>query len=85
MKNENLSAEAILFGESPSRIVVSFSADKSAEIEAIAGNNNCPFAVIGKVSGKNLNIKINGKPAIIAPVAELENVWAKSLENKLER
>nr|MBA2735761.1 phosphoribosylformylglycinamidine synthase subunit PurL [Pyrinomonadaceae bacterium] len=85
LKNENLSAEAILFGESPSRIVVSFSADKSAEIEAIAGNNNCPFAVIGKVSGKNLNIKINGKPAIIAPVAELENVWAKSLENKLER
>ena len=85
LKNENLPTETTLFGESPSRIIISFSADKTSEIEKIAGENDCPFAVIGKVSGKNLNIKINGENIISAPVSELENVWATSLENKLER
>jgi phosphoribosylformylglycinamidine synthase len=85
LANETLSIEALLFGESPSRIVVSFSTDKLAEIEKLAGENNCPFAVIGKVSGENLNVKINGKEIISVPVSELENVWAKSLENTLEK
>jgi len=85
LETENLSAKTTLFSESPSRIIVSFSADKLSEIEKIAGENDCPFAVIGKVSGKNLNIKINGENIISAPVSELENVWATSLENKLER
>ncbi|MCU1290685.1 MAG: phosphoribosylformylglycinamidine synthase subunit [Acidobacteria bacterium] len=85
LKEAALSAETILFGESPSRIVVSFSADKLERISAIAEENNCPFAVIGKVSGENLSIKINGEAALSAPVAELENLWATSLENKLEK
>ncbi|MDQ3132922.1 MAG: phosphoribosylformylglycinamidine synthase subunit PurL [Acidobacteriota bacterium] len=85
LKNENLPTETTLFGESPSRIIVSFSADKLTEIEKIAGENDCPFAVIGKVSSVNLNLKINGENIIFAPVSELENVWATSLENKLER
>jgi phosphoribosylformylglycinamidine synthase len=85
LKNENLSAEAMLFGESPSRIIVSFSADNLAEIERIAEDNYCPFAVIGRVSGESLTVKINGENIISAPVSELENVWATSLENKLEK
>jgi phosphoribosylformylglycinamidine synthase len=85
LKNETLPIETMLFSESPSRIIISFSADKLEQIKMIVEGNDCPFAVIGKVTGENLNIKIDGKTTIDAPVSELENVWATSLENKLEK
>ena len=85
LNDETLLDEATLFSETPSRIVVSFSPEKLEQIKAIVKENDCPFTVIGKVSGGNLNIKINGAAAINAPVSDLENVWATSLENKLEK
>ncbi len=84
LKNENLSIEAILFSESPSRIVISFSPDKSKEIEAIAKENDCPFEIIGKIGGENLEIKANGEQVISASINDLENAWQTSLERKLE-
>jgi phosphoribosylformylglycinamidine synthase II len=84
LKDENLSAESTLFGETPSRIVISFLPEKLSEIEAIAGENDCPFQVIGKVSGADLKIKFNGNEVVSASVSELENAWKLSLENQLE-
>jgi phosphoribosylformylglycinamidine synthase len=84
LKDENLDAAAHLFGETPSRIVVSFSPEKLTEVEEIARENDCPFQVIGKVSGADLKIKINGEEKVYASVAELENAWKTSLENQLE-
>jgi phosphoribosylformylglycinamidine synthase subunit PurL len=83
LKNENLSNEALLFGESPSRIVVSFAAENLDKIQAAAVEMNCPLAVIGKVGGGNLTITVNKSEIISAPIAELENVWANSLEKQL--
>jgi phosphoribosylformylglycinamidine synthase II len=84
LKDEYLSNEAMLFSESPSRIVISFSPDKLNEIEAFAKENDCPFQVIGRVAGEDLKIKINGEEVVSASVAELENAWKASLENKLD-
>jgi phosphoribosylformylglycinamidine synthase len=84
LKNDNLSVEAMLFGESPSRIVISFSADQLNEIEAVARENDCPLAVIGKVAGADLMIKVNDSEAVSVPIAELENSWQTSLEKQLE-
>jgi phosphoribosylformylglycinamidine synthase len=80
--SENLSAEAMLFGETPSRIVISFAPENLEKIQAIAGD--CPFAVIGKVTGAELKIKIDGSEIIAVPIAELENGWRTSLEKQLE-
>jgi phosphoribosylformylglycinamidine synthase len=84
LKNENLSAAALLFGETPSRIVVSFSAEKLDEVAAIAVEMNCPFEVIGKVTGENVQIKIGGAEAVSAKVSDLQSAWQTSLENKLD-
>ncbi len=81
---ENLPLEAMLFGESPSRIVISFSAEKLNEIEAVARENGCPLAVIGKVAGADLKIKVNDSEVVSAPIAELENAWQTSFEKQLE-
>jgi phosphoribosylformylglycinamidine synthase len=80
--DNNLSSESLLFGESPSRIIVSFAPDKLEKVKEIAGD--CPFEVIGKVSGKDLKIKINGEEKISASVSELQNIWKNSLKSQLE-
>jgi phosphoribosylformylglycinamidine synthase len=81
LKDKNLSAESLLFGETPSRIVISFAPENLEKVQTIAGN--CPFAVIGKVSGANLKININGEEKISASIEKLENAWKTSLENQL--
>jgi phosphoribosylformylglycinamidine synthase len=73
-----LSTEALLFGESPSRIVISFALEHLERVTELVGN--CPFAVIGKVGGSDL--KINGDE-VSTPVAELESAWKNSLGDKL--
>jgi phosphoribosylformylglycinamidine synthase len=84
LKDENLDAAVHLFGESPSRIIISFAPEKLSEIEAICAETNSPFTVIGKVAGEDLKIKINGEEIVSASVAELETAWKFSLENQLE-
>lgn len=81
LTDENLDSAAQLFSESPSRIVVSFAADKLDEVKEIAGN--CPFAVIGKVGGDSLKISVNGEEVVSAKIEELEKAWKNSLENQL--
>jgi phosphoribosylformylglycinamidine synthase II len=84
LTNENLDAAAQLFSESPSRIIIGFPAEKLSEVEATAKAADCPFQIIGKVSGENLSIKINGEEIVSASVSELETAWKTSLENQLE-
>jgi len=82
-KNENLSNEALLFGESPSRIVISLAAENLEKVQAVAEANDCPLVVIGKVGGEDLNIKTNDSEIISASIAKLEDVWKNSLEKQL--
>ncbi len=82
LNDVNLPAEAILFGETPSRIIVSFTPENLERVKEIVGD--CPFEVIGKVTNADLKFKINGEERISAPLAELENVWKFALEKQLE-
>ena len=72
----------MLFGETPSRIVISFAPENADKIKEIVGD--LPFEVIGKVTGENLTFKIGGEEKIAVPVAELETAWKTSLESRLE-
>lgn len=81
LKGGGLTAEALLFGESPSRIVISFAAEHQDKIRASVGD--CPFEMIGKISGDKLEIQIDGNDSVLAPIAELEKAWKTSLERDL--
>ncbi len=80
--DENLSAESILFGESPSRIIITFAPENAEKVKEIAGD--CPFEVIGKVSGNNLKIKIGDEEKISDSISDLQNLWKNSLKKQLE-
>ncbi|MEO7673326.1 MAG: phosphoribosylformylglycinamidine synthase subunit PurL [Pyrinomonadaceae bacterium] len=83
LESNRLSLEALLFGESPSRIVISFSPDKLDAVKRISGD--CPFTVIGKVTDDSLNISIDGSESISTPVADLEAVWETALAQTLKK
>lgn len=83
LSNPNsISEAALLFGESPSRIVVTFAADKLDWVKEVVGD--CPFEVIGSVGGDRLSISIDGNGTIDQSVSELEGAWSTSLGSKLE-
>jgi phosphoribosylformylglycinamidine synthase len=82
LKSNGLSAESLLFGESPSRIVISFAPDVLDKVTAIVGE--CPFEVIGTVSNNSFTIAIDNGNVISAPIAEFETAWSDSLRSRLE-
>ncbi len=83
LNDENLDATTQLFSESPSRILISFAEENLEKVKEAIGD--CPFAVIGKVAGKDLKINVNGEEAINAEVSALQNTWKNSLEKLLSR
>ncbi|PYS99476.1 MAG: phosphoribosylformylglycinamidine synthase subunit PurL [Acidobacteria bacterium] len=80
--SKDLSSDALLFSESPSRIVVSFTAADVDRVRDLVGD--CPFVVIGLVDGDEMHIAIDGAPVVAAPVVDLESVWETSLSSKLD-
>ena len=82
LNNENLSAEAQLFGESPSRIIISFAPENLEKVKEISAD--CPFEILGKVGGETLMIKFNDNEIVSEKIVEFENVWKNSLESRLK-
>ena len=72
--------DAFLFGESQSRILISFSAKNRLAVEAKAEAMEVPFAFIGKVGGDSLIVDINGKEFIREEVSHLKQLWFGALE-----
>jgi phosphoribosylformylglycinamidine synthase len=81
LASNGLSNEALLFGESPSRIVISFAAENLEAVREAIGE--CPYELIGTVQNDTLKISIDGEQTVDSPVAQLESVWETSLEMTL--
>lgn len=79
-----LSTSCLLFAESPSRIVVSFSPAQQEAVAALAAQHQVPFVILGSARGKQLRIAVNEEVVIDQPVADLENAWRNALPEKLE-
>jgi phosphoribosylformylglycinamidine synthase len=83
LSSGELSDEASLFSESPSRIVISFAAADRDGVERVAEGNSCPLSIIGKVSGTEFSVKL-AEGSFAVHVSELESAWKNSLEDALE-
>ncbi len=73
--------DACLFGESQSRILVSFSAENRMAVEEKAKALGAPFEVIGKVGGDSLVVNVNGEEFINEEVSHLKKLWMGALES----
>ncbi|MFA5410436.1 MAG: phosphoribosylformylglycinamidine synthase subunit PurL [Candidatus Omnitrophota bacterium] len=75
--------DALFFGESQSRIILSCKNSSVPKIRKIADKYKAPLRVIGKTGGKKL-VVLNGKRKPIAlPLEDLSKAWHKSLEKQV--
>jgi phosphoribosylformylglycinamidine synthase II len=72
-------SDALLFGEAPSRIVVTVGAGDPQALVHMARETGVPLTVLGMTGGTLLNISVSGKPLIQVPVAALAAAWSGSL------
>jgi len=78
-------ALALLFAESPSRIVVSVKPENVERLKELAAQAGLPCAVIGEVGGQTLQIA-NGNTLLASEsIAVLESIWRGALPQALDR
>jgi phosphoribosylformylglycinamidine synthase II len=76
-------ADAFLYGESQSRIIISAAEDAVEQIGKIAHHYNAPFSVIGKVKENGFSIHVNGKKLLDMNQEYIFDIWDKALERSL--
>jgi len=74
-------AHAFLFGEDPTRVVISFAPGKQREVEESCRRLGVPCAVVGEVGGDAL--KIEG--LLNVPVASLDRAYRSGIPSVLKR
>jgi phosphoribosylformylglycinamidine synthase II len=74
-----LSAAALLFAESPSRILLSAADHCVDQILEIAREFEVPGTVIGRTGGDRLQIRVRGELMLDRPVQEIEEVWRNGI------
>ncbi len=77
--HEMMRVDALLFGESQSRIIVSVEEKSLNSLKEIAEKEGAPMQVIGVVGGSRFGIQ----PMVQLPVEELKAIWAGGLERQL--
>ncbi|MGB8507534.1 MAG: AIR synthase-related protein, partial [Pyrinomonadaceae bacterium] len=85
LKSDALPVVEHLFGETPSRIVISFDESAGERIREIASEANCPLTPLGVVGGTRLRISVGDDECISTETVELETAWRSSLGAKLQR
>ena len=76
----NMRTDALLFGESQSRIIVSASPENQEKIEAVCKKHDAPCTVIGEVKGNALVIN----DSINVAVTELKDVHSQAIPKAVE-
>jgi phosphoribosylformylglycinamidine synthase len=73
-------ADLLLFGEGPSRVVVSVSPEAERHFERLMSEFALPWRWIGRVGGEALVIKRGGTPMVSAPLDRLAHAWRTGFE-----
>jgi phosphoribosylformylglycinamidine synthase len=74
-KLPEIRTDALLFGESQSRIILSADKKSAGKIEELAKKNNVQFAAIGYVDGERFKID----KLIDLPLKRIQEAWSKGL------
>lgn len=84
-------ADALLFGETQSRIVLSLAARDVEKAKEIASAQNVPFSVLGRVGGDALVIDLSGTPGaphegvVRVPVEQLVRAYREAIPRVMDQ
>jgi len=75
---------ARLFGESPSRIIISFDEAAQGEIEETVARAGCAMTILGRVGSDRLRIQSDGADVVDLSISEMETAWRSALSQRLK-
>ena len=81
---DKLRADALLFGEAASRILISFSPADESAVQKVAATAGAPFQLLGDVGGDRLILKNGAKMLIDAPIATFKSAHENGFRRILE-
>ena len=73
--------DALLFGETQSRIILSMPKISLPQAEKIFADREVSYSIIGHVGGNRLRIRVGKDAVISSPVKDLQKVWSEALPN----
>ena len=82
--NDGLGVVRALFGESPSRIIVSVSPVRRAELLALARSAGVLATAIGRTGGDRLTVSVAGDVVADVALKTAEHAWATGLTRHLD-
>lgn len=77
--DENFRPDALVFGESQSRILVSAASSNLSALLNLAKQKGVRVKVIGKIQGRNMIIRHDGREIINLPVESLYQAWKNAI------
>jgi phosphoribosylformylglycinamidine synthase len=83
VSSQGLAPEFVLFGEDASRIVISCDHANVARIKEVAGKAGLSADVLGETVSGIIEIKVDGRVVVSAPVSELRGEFEVALERAL--
>jgi len=85
LKSKSTRKDEILFGESPSRIVVSINEKDLGALENIAKKYSVPCQVLGTVGGDKFTVKEKEKTVLEVSLKALSNTWRSAISSRIEK
>jgi phosphoribosylformylglycinamidine synthase len=76
-------ADETLFGEGPSRVVVSVEAARAREFEALMAESAIPWRWIGVTGGDRLVVRAAAQTLVDLPLEGMESAWRTGFERHL--
>jgi len=83
--DNDMRTDALLFGESQSRILLSTSGENGKKILALAKDQNVPAEIIGKTGGDKIIIRHNNSSVCDLPVKKAFQIWKKAIPDYFNR
>jgi phosphoribosylformylglycinamidine synthase len=77
---EGRRADVTVFGEGPSRVVVSVESARVLAFEALMAESAIPWRWIGATGGDHLTIRLGSRRLVDAALAALEQAWRRGFE-----
>ena len=73
-------ADLALFGEGPSRVIVTVEAARAREFEGLMAESAIPWRWIGTTGGERLAIRVGARTLVDVDTAQLEEAWRTGFE-----
>ena len=84
MSQDDMRLDDILFGEAPSRIVVSLSKDDLEKLGEIAKKHSVPYYQLGSVAGTQFTVKRDGREIINLSAKALSDAWRNAIPSRVK-